>query len=60
MHYLIEMTKKKLAGREESYSKVYNSDESDVDDIGFNLFDDDYEMPQRLKFTGKFLFITFI
>lgn len=40
--------KKKLVGKEKSYSKVCSSDESDVDDFGFNLFgddddDDDYE-----------------
>lgn len=45
-----------MAGKEESYSKVYSSDESDEDDFGFNLFDDDndddddYERPQRGKF----------
>lgn len=53
MHYLIETKKKKMAGKEESYSKVYSSDESDVDDFGFDLFDDDdddYERPQRGKF----------
>uniref|UniRef100_K1PUC2 Poly [ADP-ribose] polymerase 4 n=1 Tax=Magallana gigas TaxID=29159 RepID=K1PUC2_MAGGI len=55
-----ERTKKKLAGKEKSYSKVCSSDESDVDDLGFNLFgddddDDDYERPQSFKSTGKFL-----
>ncbi|XP_052710583.1 protein mono-ADP-ribosyltransferase PARP4-like isoform X3 [Crassostrea angulata] len=53
-----ERTKKKLAGKEKSYSKVCSSDESDVDDLGFNLFgddddDDDYERPQSFKSTGK-------
>uniref|UniRef100_A0A8W8JII7 Poly [ADP-ribose] polymerase n=1 Tax=Magallana gigas TaxID=29159 RepID=A0A8W8JII7_MAGGI len=53
-----ERTKKKLARKEKSYSKVCSSDESDVDDLGFNLFgddddDDDYERPQSFKSTGK-------
>nr|XP_034334282.1 protein mono-ADP-ribosyltransferase PARP4 isoform X4 [Crassostrea gigas] len=53
-----ERTKKKLARKEKSYSKVCSSDESDVDDLGFNLFgddddDDDYERPQSFKSTGR-------
>lgn len=56
MHFLIE---KELAGRETSHSKVYSSDESGEDDIAFNLFDDEDEMPQSsfFKYARKFLIV---
>lgn len=47
MYYLIETKKKKMVGKEESYSKVYSSDELDVDDFGFDLFDDDDDDYER-------------